>query len=505
MISIFRRHQRWLLLVVAIMTIIAFAWLYNTTDTEQLGANRVAQMYGKTVFDAEVDQAVRLRQLAMVLGMENFLAELSANARSQEAALDEFVWNLLTLRHEAKALWIEPTSDQILDAIRALPVFQTPEGRFDSGIYTRFLAEQLPPRGLTERHIEDVIRDSLLLNKARALVSSPVVVSGAEIADLERLFQKVDLAVVSVPTDTAPAPAEVTDEEVQTFFDENKAGLVTPVFRSVTLASLGLNPEQESLTGRERVEAMQVLAAKISEFHDKLVAAPRDMESLAKASGIEIVTTDSFDTAGRKPGASPAEPGEPAQVPGVAVPETFKLSAENPVSEILQEDNRFYVLRLEQEAPSRPLTYEEAAPKIREMLVARNAVAAQQQHSEDVRKKIEEALAAGGNFEEVLSQSGVNAEILYGAEPWAQTMDEKTFHARNSVEQKPGVPGPLARGQEGFQFVIVMERHPADATLLQQQGEEFRKVVLENKRTLLFLEWLRTAREKANLRFYQQR
>ena len=56
MITILRRNQRWLLFVVAIMTIIAFAWLYNRTDMEKLGANQVAQMYGKTIFQVDIDR-----------------------------------------------------------------------------------------------------------------------------------------------------------------------------------------------------------------------------------------------------------------------------------------------------------------------------------------------------------------------------------------------------------------------------------------------------------------
>ena len=40
MINILRKNQRVLMLVIAVLTIIAFIWLYNPANTAELGANQ---------------------------------------------------------------------------------------------------------------------------------------------------------------------------------------------------------------------------------------------------------------------------------------------------------------------------------------------------------------------------------------------------------------------------------------------------------------------------------
>ena len=55
---------------------------------------------------------------------------LTATASNQEGVLEEFVWNLQILGHEAELLWIRPGEGEILEAIKALPLVRI----FEDGI-----------------------------------------------------------------------------------------------------------------------------------------------------------------------------------------------------------------------------------------------------------------------------------------------------------------------------------------------------------------------------------
>ncbi|MFM8683193.1 MAG: SurA N-terminal domain-containing protein [Chthoniobacterales bacterium] len=59
MFTTIRKHQRWLMLLIAALTIIAFAFLYNTTEMDRVGSNMVAKIYGHNVMQVDIEKAVR--------------------------------------------------------------------------------------------------------------------------------------------------------------------------------------------------------------------------------------------------------------------------------------------------------------------------------------------------------------------------------------------------------------------------------------------------------------
>ena len=153
MIQFLRKNQRGFMLVVAFLTIIAFAFLYNTTQLDELAGIQNPTIYGKSLTPLMIDREVKNYQLTMALGQYDLLQKLGGTASNPDQALNEFVWNILVLRHEAGALGIEPTDTQIADRIKSLPVFQT-NSQFDPIKYSQFISEQLAPRGFNERQLE---------------------------------------------------------------------------------------------------------------------------------------------------------------------------------------------------------------------------------------------------------------------------------------------------------------------------------------------------------------
>lgn len=504
MITIIRRNQRWLLLLVAIMTIIAFAWLYNTTDTEQLGANRVAQMYGKTVTRVDVDRVVRLQQLAAILGMNEFLGELSATAQSQEEAMEEFIWNLFVLRHEARELWLQPTDAQVLDKIRSLPALQN-NGAFDRTLYLNLLQSQLAPRGLTERHLEELVRDALALQTLRALVTSPVTLLPGEFEETMRFFQAVDATVIPLPGMPEDFPPTVTPEEVAAFFEENQGELNTPEFRSVELIQVSLPEAEAQLEGRERVQALQRVADRISHLHEALLEPEADFTAAVSAAGLAATETPLFDAQGNLRGANPALPGEPSGLPSGVVTQAFRYRPGEPVSEILQDGDSFYLFRPAQTVAPRPLTLAEVGPQIEEMLAGRQRDAAEMTQAEGFRQSLNEALAADTPINEAASALGLESEERSGLQPWEQTMDENFFYARATADLDDKELSEVQRGLAGNFLIYVNKRHPVDEALRAEREAEVRTTLLTNRQAILFYEWLRQARQDSNLRFFSQR
>ena len=112
------------MLVVAILTIIAFIFLYNTTQLDELATVENPTIYGKALTPVAIDRQVKNYQLTMALGQYELLEKLGGTAQDQSRALTEFVWNLLVLQHQSRELGIEPTDDQVAERIKKISTFK---------------------------------------------------------------------------------------------------------------------------------------------------------------------------------------------------------------------------------------------------------------------------------------------------------------------------------------------------------------------------------------------
>lgn len=502
MITTIRKHQRWLLLLVAILTIIAFAWLYNTTDTEKLGENQVAQLYGKTVYRPEVDRVVRLQRLAALLGLEEFLRSMSLTATSEEALLEEFVWNLLVLRHQAEVLFLQPTDDQVLEAIRTLPALSR-DGQFDRAKYLELLQSQLAPSGLTERHLEELIRDSLRLDMLRRLLNSPLQLSNLEEKEISRALERIDAKLIKLGPLSETKGAEITEADVTAFYQENQASLQTPEFRQVVYVKVGLSEAEAGLEGRARIEALQKVADRVARLAEE-VGAGKSLAAATEAAGLPLEKSGFFDARGSSPGADPAVPGDPVGLPANVVADAFRLGSSGAVGEVIQDGGDFYLVELVEVRAPRALTEEEVAPRIREMLEEQSASLARQNEASGIRSALEAALSSGRSLDELAREKNLTVVEIAGLEPWQQTMDERTMYARAVAELALGEISEISRDADGFYMLVVTARQEPSAELLASEGARLRKALLESKQTLLLAEWLRSSREAAGLRYFQR-
>src|SRR5450432_2496292 len=137
----FRKNQRWLMIIIATLVIISFAWFYNRADLEKINRDVVATMYGRPVRSADLERVQTMMGLAQQLGMRNLT--------SQEFLDRDYPWNALVLAHESNRLGLEPSDVDVAEAIKTLPPFQT-TGAFDPAKYAKFLGDSPTLRGFNQ-------------------------------------------------------------------------------------------------------------------------------------------------------------------------------------------------------------------------------------------------------------------------------------------------------------------------------------------------------------------
>src|SRR4051794_41436536 len=123
MITIMRKHHKWLMIVIAVLAI-PFIFYFNKSDFSKQRQSDLGRIYDRPYTLIEFQRAVRLWTLAQSLGMNSLVQDMMMRPMSQDEAYVNFAFNRVVLDHEARALGIRPTTPEIVAFVKTLAPFQ---------------------------------------------------------------------------------------------------------------------------------------------------------------------------------------------------------------------------------------------------------------------------------------------------------------------------------------------------------------------------------------------
>ncbi len=496
LVSMMRSNQRWLMIVISILTIISFLWFFsNRTQVDRMVSDKAGSIYGQTLTTTQLDRTRREIQTAFDLQLTNLTEPEIVERRD----LTGTVVNQLVLVHQAQAMGIFPTDDEVEQAEKQMAVFQGPDGSFDSQKYAEFVSDKLSPRGFSETQLEDLVRRDLQFAKLRAIVSAPVCVSPLEVRTAyEQSNTKTDASVVHLALADLVAGIQPTDADIKKYYDEQSANhaLQQPEKRQVQYVRFGLDDTQKKLKGKELVEALQPHGDEAAQFLEKLLDAKgKDgFATLAAAEKLPVKTTADF------------EQDQTAGLPEAAIPRftaaAFRLTTQDPDSDVpLPTGDGFYVLHLAKVTPERPLTLDEARPKIIAAIKDERARTALAAKAEDVRTRIATALQAGHTFADAAVAAGQSAQDVppfSEMEPPRGQPDDSQIAAA-SLELGPGELSKFVPTATGGLLIYVRGREAIDEAKFATQSGPLTENMADNKRRFYFYEFLKQSREEAHV------
>jgi peptidyl-prolyl cis-trans isomerase D len=508
MINILRKNQKALWIVIAVLCIpFVFYFVQRPDYGAAFHSGDLGKVYDHPVSRIEFQHNARLFMLARELGMFTFLQDLVGNAQSENEAYADFTFNRLILEHEADRLGLRPSRQQIINLLKGLRPFQGDKGGFEPAKYDEFTQTVLPSMGFNESHVEELAADQLILQQVKDLIGTGVQVAESETKeDYDRAYGKLSVAVVRLPSDQLAQGIQVSDDDIAKYYEAHKPELNTDEKRKVSFVSFALNEEQKKLTGKERVEVLQKLADRANDFNQALLEKGADFDQVAAKFEAPVQVTGEFTKAAPDPALN-ANP----QLATTA----FQLSPNEPNSDALQVADGFFVLHLVGIEPARPLTLEEARPKIvdaikkdrtREMLASKAAEAA---------GKIREALKNGTAFDAAMNASGLPVEKLppFGladqpkmkpaepgkpAEPEPQPADMNLIKGA-IAELNPGEVSEFVPTESGGLIAAVEKREPADSVAYEAVKAMFNMRTVRSRRDIAFYDWLRERRREAGV------
>ena len=505
MMKLLRRHKDWLMIVIAILAIPFIFYFVQRPDYGAIRADQFARIYDRNVSTLEAQQTARLLSLAQALGMSDFVGTMTAGAGfNQNQAAVQFIVNLLVLRHEADRLGLRPSASEIADVVRKLPAFQGDSG-FDINKFNGLVQNGLAPLGLSEEHIEQLVRDQISLNEIQHLLAAGVSFPKSELDEnFQRGYDKLYVSVIRFRSADFDKDIKINDEDVQKYYDAHKSELKTDEKRKVEFVQLTMTEEEKKLTGKERIEALQKLADRATDFTQALLQKDSDFKQAAAKFQLPLHETAEFTA---------AEPDPQLKVDQQLGAAAFKLSAQEPNSDPVQVADGFYILHLTGTTEARPLTVEEAKPKIVDALKKTRSRELMSTKGAEVAQQLREEKKSGQPLEAAIQKAGVKPEKL---PPFSLIEEEQQ---KSDAKQQKNQPSELVAmkdavallkvgdvsdfvpsGTEGFIAILERREYLADANAGEKKAA-FEKRILENKKRIVLVEWLRDRQQAAGLEF----
>ncbi|MDQ6859729.1 MAG: peptidylprolyl isomerase [Verrucomicrobiota bacterium] len=509
MINVLRKNQKALWIVIGILCI-PFVFYFSNSKVGAMGQNQLGTIYNRAVPIAEAQRSARLFNLGRELGMFTFLQDMVAGAQTENDAYAEFTWNRLVLQHEAERLGIQPNSGEVVKLIQGLRPFQGQAG-FDPAKYDDFTKNVLPSLGFNESQLEELASDSIMLQRVKDLIATGVQMPEAETKEqYERAYGKLHVSVARLRADEIAKDVNVSDDDVAKYYEARKDSLKSDEKRKVSFVSFALDEEQKKLQGKERFEILQKLADRANDFNQTLADHSADFAQAAAKFQLPIETTGEF----ARSASDPALKGN-QQLATAA----FQLSAQNPTSEAVQVGDGFYILHLDGIDAAKPLSLEEARPKIVDSLKKEKKNQLITSKAAEVKQKITAALASGTPVDAALAQAGVPVEKIPpfaltdpatpppapppepGKEappaPPAPPADLQTIKSA-VVELNPGEVSDAVPTENGGSLIVVVEsREPPPPEMAQLGKQIFESRFLRSRQEIAFYQWLRERRREA--------
>lgn len=499
MINVFRKHQKWLMIVIAVLAI-PFVFYFNKTDIGAARTGVVARLYGRDVSNVELGRGVRFFELARDLGMFDFLRDLIFGAQTEQQAREEFALNLIIIRHEAETLGVQPTSSEIAEAVKKLPAFHGKDG-FDLQKYNDAVQNYLGPRGFSEGQMEELVGDTVCLERIKQLVGTGAVVSPAEMQkNFERLYSKLQVSVARFKTAEVANEVKISDDDIRKYYEANKEALKSEEKRRVQFIALTLADAEKKLTGKERMDALQKLSDKANDVVEALGQKGADFAAVAAKFQLPVKTTGDFTQAAPDP-----QLKTDAQLSQTA----FQLSEAEPVSEPVQGGDGFYILKLTGITPPKPLTLEEAKGKIVDALKARQERELLTTRTARMAHDLREAPKSGDTITSAAGKLKVKLESL----PAFTLADDLQPQASPAPEKSPDLPliknavvglhanevsEPITTA-DGALIAVVEKREPPDAAQATANRASLAERLERAKRRIVFAEWLQERRRVAGI------
>ena len=425
------KHGRVTFLIIGIVIIVPFVFFYGGSsgcrDFGRPGMTDadIGSMYGRKIDPEQFFRDLYSTEVALFL---QYGMLISDQARMRDYWVRETLRRTRALR-EARRRGLDHVSDEaVAREVRQKRIFQE-DGAFSKELFNRFRKGVLQPRGLTPEQFDQIVRNTLIIERLENDVTAGVFVSPPEVRqafeeqhqtlkvrhatlNYYEVMNKVDLApepdvvrdyfdehreeielperkrikAALFPTSDFGTDIEITEEELKAEYERKKEQFYEPRDISFDDARASLRRQLEA---RKKRRAAQKAA---QAFHDA-VRSGLEGQDAAAAAAVFAKQAEDMDVTVKESGPFTSEGPIPnlGRLPNLQRA-AYSVDEENPMAGPVYDRNTFYVACWLDTLPSKTAT--ELTPlvkrKVREKLIDRRAREFYREHVEVFRDRLAE-------------------------------------------------------------------------------------------------------------------
>lgn len=363
-----------------------------------VGGNAPAIAVGDVEVPPQTVQAAFQREVERLRGVLG--PDITAESARDLGVMDQVIAQLArqaVVDAAATDLGVQPAAEDLRQRIAEIPAFQN-QGRFDREMFRRVLAQN----NLTEEQFlqglsQDLTREALLgAASAGAVAPAPLV------APLfARLAEERTAAVLRVADASQELPAQPSDEDLQTVYDENIDTFTAPEYRALTAMILRpadltdeVNVPEEDIRAEYEATLPQLQTPEERVISQVLVQDEATARAVAEAAQGGADLAEAAEQAGAT---APLDLGAMTAdtLPPSAADVVFGLE-EGAVSDAVQTPIGWHVFKVSEIRAGETPSLEDVRDDIRDRLAADRAVDVLYELTADV----EDALGGGATLEE---------------------------------------------------------------------------------------------------------
>ncbi|EPF6563704.1 peptidylprolyl isomerase [Serratia marcescens] len=205
-----------------------------------------AKVNGQTIERAQLEQAFQSERSRMQQQLGDQFSALAGNEgymqQMRRQVLSQLIDNML-LDQYAKKLGLAVSDDQIKDAIRKAPYFQT-NGQFDNAKYLDLIGRM----GYTADNFAQSMRQQLVNQQLiQAFGESGFVLPSESQAMAALVLQERDVRLATIDLKALQAKQSASDDELKAYYDQNKNSFIAPEQMKVSYIPLDAASMQDKV------------------------------------------------------------------------------------------------------------------------------------------------------------------------------------------------------------------------------------------------------------------
>lgn len=489
------RKYTGLMFVVLILLFVGLVFLQSSGSQRGYGSGPVVlQVDGRGYTQQEFERlAVTPLRLLQDLSTQSYQARFAVSPYLYQLAIPPdalsandvdprlFLANRLLLQQSARELGIHPSVPEIEQYLRE-SIFVNQDNTFNATAYDKYVGGALRRLGMSVRDMNNTVREIITLARLTDIVGSGLEASHSAVReDLADNKQQITYKLVTFPASKYEVDETPTDEEVKTYWEENRGRylsdaqrrisyiIATPDFDALLAEKKTQQAETETeeaaktedegtdetddqadegtdettdepattseeiveivtLNNEERDNAIKMEGERIDEFWNALNTADKmDFEGAAANAKFEIKTTELFTKASCPPEFRIATQGiQRRRAVDLIFDDDIGITPMDTISDVYKLGaDQWLLYRLDEIVEAKELDFKAAKEEARLDLVQERSREMMTVKSEEARNAILEAMAGGKSFDEaakeqeleVVSRNAVQRDTRPPGEP----------------------------------------------------------------------------------------